>query len=403
MHAKFYLSILGMLIASSLFAQAPEFPEGSQVIASPTMLPDRWERCTVDRYTPAYDRYELSCRTAKYIVPARYVLEPTEQNAILLVPPAAQDLMAPGTEVLASPTYLPDRWERCLVVKPIYETNGYEINCNSVFYIVSRTQVLPATAETLQRHLTDGTKNQKVIDEQGSAENTNPLAPKAVSDTEDAATETPNGNMAAASGSYYAGMMIEASPINGAWGDAIVIEQVDDGFRVQMLPGIGYVGAPQLVLQTEQMRKPTASTAPSLTTQPSTTSATATRDLSTEQQLPEPLTRTAPNTVLAGQALPNQIYSCGKSTGGMVFFMGDIELRDGFYRGPAYDGKFGDWYLMEITLAGTVNWGGPLPGFESDISRVASTQIKSDGGRPAFDVLLEMASGSFMSISCVPK
>ena len=105
----------------------------------------------------------------------------------------------------------------------------------------------------------------------------------------------------------------------------------------------------------------------------------------------------------ATEMIPNGTYYCGKSTGGMVFFMGEIELRDGFYRGPAYDGQFGDWYPMETTTEGTINWRGPLGGFESDISRVASTAIKSDGGNPSFDVILQMASGNFMGISCVPK
>ncbi len=132
MNARFYISFLGMLIATPLSAQAPAFSEGSQVIASPTMLNDRWERCTVNRYMPASDGYDLSCGTSKYVVPARYVLDATEENATLLISLAARDLMPAGTEVLASPTYLPDRWERCLVVRPLYETNGYELKCNSV-------------------------------------------------------------------------------------------------------------------------------------------------------------------------------------------------------------------------------------------------------------------------------
>jgi hypothetical protein len=87
----------------------------------------------------------------------------------------------------------------------------------------------------------------------------------------------------------------------------------------------------------------------------------------------------------------------------MVYFMGDIELRDGFYRGPAFDGQFGDWYPMDTTPEGTINWRGPLGGFESDYSRVVSTAIKSDGGNPAFDVILQLQSGNFMGVSCVPK
>ena len=403
MNVRFYIFFLGMLIASPLSAQAPAFSEGSQVIASPTMLNDRWERCTVNRYIPLSDGYDLSCGTAKYVVPARYVLDATEENATLLTPPPTRDLMPAGTEVLASPTYLPDRWERCLVVRPLYETNGYELNCNSVFYIVSRTQVLPATEENLQSHLTDATKKPPVLDEQGLVGAATLPAPEAGSDPNNGAADTPNGALPDVSGSYYPGMMLEASPFEGVWGDAVVIEQVEGGFRVQMLPGLGYFGAPQLVLQPEQMRLPIASNAPLPTAEQLTEPDAPTNDFLAEQQLPEPEPGTVPDALLAAQTLPNGVYYCGKSTGGMVFFMGEIELQDGFYRGPAFDGQFGDWYPVEMTPEGTLNWRGPLGGFESDTSRVVSTQIKSDGGRPAFDVLLQMASGNFMSISCVPK
>jgi len=403
MNARFYLPFLGMLIATPSFAQAPEFLVGSQVIASPTMLPDRWERCTVIRYIPLSDGYDLSCGTAKYVVPARYVRNATGENATLLIPPAARDLMPAGTEVLASPTYRPDHWERCLVVRPLYETNGYELNCNSVFYIVSRTQVLPATEENLQRHLTDGTKNPAVLDEQGLVGAATLPAPGGASNPDNGAAVTPNGVLPDLSSSYYPGMMIEASPFEGVWGDAVVIEQVEGGFRVQMLPGLGYFGTPQLVLQPEQMRLPTASNAPLPTAGQLTEPDAPTNDFIAEQQLPEPEPGPAPDAPLTAQTLPNGVYYCGKSTGGMVFFMGEIELLDGFYRGPAFDGQFGEWYPVEITPEGTLNWRGPLGGFESDTSRVVSTQIKSDGGQPAFDVLLKMASGNFMSISCVPK
>jgi hypothetical protein len=105
---------------------------------------------------------------------------------------------------------------------------------------------------------------------------------------------------------------------------------------------------------------------------------------------------------VAAQTLPDTTYYCGVSSGGMIAHMGDIEIADGHYRGPAYDGAYGDWYRMKVTRAGTIVWGGPLGGFESEGSSVVSTQLKMDGTRPAFDILLQLASGNFLSISCVP-
>ena len=106
---------------------------------------------------------------------------------------------------------------------------------------------------------------------------------------------------------------------------------------------------------------------------------------------------------VGAEVLPDGTYYCGVSSGGMVAHMGDIEVSDGFYRAPAYDGAYGDWYRMKVTQAGTIAWGGPLGGFESEESTIVSTQIKLDGTRAAFDVLLQLASGNFLSISCVPK
>jgi hypothetical protein len=105
----------------------------------------------------------------------------------------------------------------------------------------------------------------------------------------------------------------------------------------------------------------------------------------------------------AAQTLPYGTYYCAMSSGGMLAHMGDIEIRDGYFRGPAFDGAWGDWYRMKVTRAGTIRWGGPLGGFESDASTVVSTQIKRDGPNPAFGILLQTANGTFLSVSCVPQ
>ena len=389
MHAKFYLPIVGVLAATIAMAQTPQFLEGSEVVASPLMLPDKWEKCTVEQYLEASDGYQLSCGPVKYVVPSRYVLEATEQNLALTIPEEARDLMPSGTEVVASPTYLPDRWERCFVVRPLYETNGYEISCNSVLYVVSRTQVLPATEENI------------ALKSVGDIQTSVAPDPQSPVDAQPTAENNWNEATPAPVAGFFPGMMIDASPMDGVWGAAIVIEQVDDGFRVQMLPGLSEVGTPQLILRTDQMREPMSAPAPMSTVEQATAPQVDADETLTEQQFQEPNPET--EATLTSLTLPNGVYSCGKSTGGMVFFMGEIELLDGSYRGPAYDGQFGEWYPMAITAEGTITWGGPLVGFEGDSSKVVSTAIKSDGGKPAFDVLLQLASGNFMSISCVPK
>jgi hypothetical protein len=106
---------------------------------------------------------------------------------------------------------------------------------------------------------------------------------------------------------------------------------------------------------------------------------------------------------VAAQTLADTTYYCGVSSGGMVAHMGDIEIADGHYRGPAFDGAYGDWYRIKVTQDGTIVWGGPLGGFESEASRIVSTQLKGDPASPSFDVLLQLASGNFLSISCVPS
>ncbi|HEV7251797.1 MAG TPA: hypothetical protein VGN97_01660 [Mesorhizobium sp.] len=108
---------------------------------------------------------------------------------------------------------------------------------------------------------------------------------------------------------------------------------------------------------------------------------------------------------MAGQGLAAQLedgtYRC---TLGMNAHMGDIEISDGAFRGPAYDGDYGEAYPLEVTDAGTINWGGPLGGLSSGGNTVVSTVLKdAGGGRVGFDIMIQLESGNFSTVSCSPE
>lgn len=108
---------------------------------------------------------------------------------------------------------------------------------------------------------------------------------------------------------------------------------------------------------------------------------------------------------MAGQALAAELadgtYRC---TLGMNAHMGDIEIENGMFRGPAYDGEYGEAYPIEVTEAGTINWGGPLGGLSSGGNTVVSTVLKdAGGGRVGFDITIQLESGNFSTVSCSPE
>ena len=111
--------------------------------------------------------------------------------------------------------------------------------------------------------------------------------------------------------------------------------------------------------------------------------------------------------VLAGVANPasavelaDGLYGCTLST----FYLGDILIEDGTFRGPAFDGNFGDAYPVEVTEGGTINWGGPLGGISSDGNTVVSTVLKNAlDSRIGFDIMIRNARGNFQTISCGPR
>jgi hypothetical protein len=102
--------------------------------------------------------------------------------------------------------------------------------------------------------------------------------------------------------------------------------------------------------------------------------------------------------------LPDGTYSCELYSGGMIMHLGEIEIAGNRYRGPAYDGAFEGSYDFEVTDAGTINWGGPLGGFDLDGQTVVSTVLTDAGGnRTGFDVTIQLESGNFSTVSCYPQ
>ncbi|MDB5507437.1 MAG: hypothetical protein JWR75_2075 [Devosia sp.] len=92
-------------------------------------------------------------------------------------------------------------------------------------------------------------------------------------------------------------------------------------------------------------------------------------------------------------------YNCTLGT----YYMGDIELEDGQYRGPAWDGKFEGDYPYELTEGGTINWDGPLGGLSSGGNTVVATVLGDVGGTVGFDITIQLENGNFSQVTCSPE
>lgn len=102
-------------------------------------------------------------------------------------------------------------------------------------------------------------------------------------------------------------------------------------------------------------------------------------------------------------SLPDGTYVCQLYSGGMTMNLGSIEISGNSYRGPAYDGNYEGSYPLQVTDAGTINWGGPLGGFEGEGQKVVSSVLTKDGNNTALDVTIQMPSGNFTTVSCIPE
>jgi hypothetical protein len=108
-------------------------------------------------------------------------------------------------------------------------------------------------------------------------------------------------------------------------------------------------------------------------------------------------------TTASAAQLPDGVYRCQMYAGNMMMHLGDIEILGTTYRGPAFDGAYEGSYEYELTDAGTINWGGPMGGFDSGGNTIVSSVLKRDGDRAAFDVTMQLESGNFSTVSCSPE
>ncbi len=102
----------------------------------------------------------------------------------------------------------------------------------------------------------------------------------------------------------------------------------------------------------------------------------------------------------AGATLPDATYRCEMYSGNMLMHLGDIEVVGNTYRGPASDGDYGPAYKYKLTDAGTISWGGPMGGFDSGGNTIVSSVVKSGGDNLAFDIMMQLQSGNFSTLSC---
>jgi hypothetical protein len=101
----------------------------------------------------------------------------------------------------------------------------------------------------------------------------------------------------------------------------------------------------------------------------------------------------------AAAELENGMYAC--TLGSMT--LGDIWIKDGTYVGPSFD-EGDPAYSFELTDAGTINWGGPMGGMDSDGNSVVSTVLKdAGGGKAGFDITLQTGTGNFDTSNCSPE
>lgn len=94
--------------------------------------------------------------------------------------------------------------------------------------------------------------------------------------------------------------------------------------------------------------------------------------------------------------LENGKYRCVSNS--FAMHLGDIEINGDVYRGPAYDGKYRGAYKFTVSPeGGIINWGGPLGGI-SEAGSVVSSQIRRGG----FDIIIQMESGNYQTVTCFP-
>jgi hypothetical protein len=106
--------------------------------------------------------------------------------------------------------------------------------------------------------------------------------------------------------------------------------------------------------------------------------------------------------VQSTRLLPEGGYACSLWSGGMLMVMGMIEVKDGRYRGPGFDGKYpGGWHAYDLSPDGAVIWTGKLGALDTDGNQVVSSVLTTgDSGQTFIRVLVKTDTGSTQTADC---
>lgn len=83
--------------------------------------------------------------------------------------------------------------------------------------------------------------------------------------------------------------------------------------------------------------------------------------------------------------------------------LGSIWITGNSYVGPSRDPN-GEAHPYQLTESGTVNWGAPLGGMDTDGNRVLGTVLRDAGdGKIGFDIQFSTETGHTHVASCEPQ
>lgn len=82
--------------------------------------------------------------------------------------------------------------------------------------------------------------------------------------------------------------------------------------------------------------------------------------------------------------------------------LGSVWIKGNSYVGPGRD-RGAASHRFELTAAGTINWGAPMGGMDTDGNHVIGTVLKdAGGGRTGFDIQFQTQAGRTQIASCSP-
>lgn len=108
----------------------------------------------------------------------------------------------------------------------------------------------------------------------------------------------------------------------------------------------------------------------------------------------------APPALAQALRLEDGEYSCSLSP---TMKLGSIWIRGDSYVGPSRDPNDTP-HPFEVTDSGTINWGAPLGGLDTDGNHVIGTVIHdAGGGKTGFDIQFQTETGNTHIASCGPE